>query len=123
VPDIDDAIDVAAGWYSVCVLRASGQVYCWGGGLSGEHGDGKGEQQRAALSTPVDFSTAFDGPVPEVLSLSSHHSSYCALHDGGKVSCWGLNESGNLADGTTNNGYTAVRAERWDVRHPYVTTP
>lgn len=112
VPDLNDVVDVAAANDSVCVLRATGQVFCWGRGEAGAHGDGANQLTRPAATTPV----LLDPELPPVVSISGHFRSYCALHENGLVSCWGDNVFGALADGTTDVAYVPVLAERWDVR-------
>jgi hypothetical protein len=65
----------------VCVLRATGQVFCWGRGEAGAHGDGENQLDRPALTTPV----LLDPELPPVVAISGHLRSYCALHEDGKV--------------------------------------
>jgi alpha-tubulin suppressor-like RCC1 family protein len=40
VPGISDAIDLATGAKHTCVLRANGEVWCWGNNDHGQLGDG-----------------------------------------------------------------------------------
>ncbi|HEX4351967.1 MAG TPA: hypothetical protein VHZ95_03615 [Polyangiales bacterium] len=88
VPNVDDAIEVAAGVHHSCALLTQpARVVCWG-----ELVDGDGKQ---ISSTPI----AIDGlDHPTHVVAGAGHS--CAV-DGTKVMCWGANDSGQLGNGTT----------------------
>jgi alpha-tubulin suppressor-like RCC1 family protein len=75
-------------------------VRCWGSNDHGQLGDGTITERH----TPVTVS-GLDG---EVLGLASGSSHTCALMSTGGVMCWGLNEDGQLGDGTTTDRRTPV---------------
>lgn len=86
---------LAVGYSFACVMRALGDVYCWGGDPSyGSLGTG---------TVPY----ALDMPGPPVAGLvdaqaiSCGDAHACALRRTGEVVCWGWNESGQLGGGTT----------------------
>lgn len=89
---MDDLVEVAAGGFHTCVRRASGEVLCWGMNNKGQLGNGK-------ASSSVLLPAIVDGLSSGLtLSLGAHHS--CALQDGGRLVCWGNNESGQLGSGS-----------------------
>ncbi len=49
VSGIDDAVDIAAGWYHTCVIRSSGEIWCWGQNDSKQLGDGTREIRAAPV--------------------------------------------------------------------------
>jgi alpha-tubulin suppressor-like RCC1 family protein len=82
---------------SNCALLTSGNVYCWGYGLSGELGDGKS----VASATPVAVvRTSGAGALGGVASLASDGQGVCAVVASGGVDCWGYGGEGELGNGT-----------------------
>jgi alpha-tubulin suppressor-like RCC1 family protein len=79
VSDIADAVSIAAGFDSTCVVRASSALWCWGGGKPLAH--------------------VLDG-VQQVGVGMSHA---CARLSGGRVQCWGQNAFGQLGNGTNQS--------------------
>lgn len=98
---IGDAAAVAVAREHTCALRKNGTVACWGLGVWGQLGSG---------TTP-------DSPTHEPLSVvgiadgvgvAAGDSHTCVLRQGGKVACWGVNFSGELGNGTTENAAAPV---------------
>lgn len=94
-----DAVDIDAGIFRTCALRAGGQVACWGYGRGGAIGDG-------------DFTDRFS-PVPVLgittaTQVSVGQLQSCALLSTGAVECWGDNRTGALGDGTSVTSPTPV---------------
>jgi alpha-tubulin suppressor-like RCC1 family protein len=85
-----------------CALSTSGGVKCWGRNDLGLLGDGTytGPQlcgSAGACSTvPVDVSGLTGG----IAAVAAGQAHTCALTIEGDVKCWGLNDSGELGDGT-----------------------
>ena len=94
VQGITDAVAVTLGGSHSCALHASGQVSCWGRDAAGQLGDGSVRTGRTA--TPV-FATG----LMDIDVLSAGGDTTCAVHSGGKVSCWGSNRDGQLGNGTS----------------------
>lgn len=90
VPQISDAVEVAAGLEHTCVRRRGGQVTCWG--------DSEFSQTGAAAGGAPDRKVAVNGlRDASSLSLGEHHS--CAVRASGAVACWGSNQIGQLGNG------------------------
>ena len=91
---------VAAEGYFSCYLLNSGAVKCWGSNEDGQLGDGT----TVDSSSPVAVSGLSSGVV--AITTGKYHS--CALLNSGAVKCWGLNEYGQLGDGTTDDRSSPV---------------
>ena len=94
------AIQISAGVRHTCALTASGGVKCWGFNLNGQLGDGTTTQRWE----PVDVVGLKSG----VKEISAGYDFSCALLDSGEVKCWGINDYGQLGDGTTTDRLTPV---------------
>ncbi|GEM_PF-2158122 len=98
------AISVDAGWTMTCALLDDGTVKCWGGGFSGQtgqgdttaRGDGPGEM--GDNLPPVDL-----GSGRTATSVVAGTGNACALLDDGTVKCWGDGFSGRLGQGDTTD--------------------
>jgi streptogramin lyase len=90
---------IAAGAYFTCAL-ASGGVQCWGDNTYGELGNGGS----SGSNVPVAVSGLSSG-VTSIIAGAWHA---CALTATGAVECWGLNQYGELGDGTQNNSNVPV---------------
>ncbi len=93
---VADAVSVAAGWYHTCAATKAGQVLCWGHEDHGQLGDGGADG--APRPTPAVVSGV--STAVKVVAGDQHS---CALLKGGGVVCWGMNDVGQLGDGTSGN--------------------
>lgn len=91
---------VAAGLEYTCALNAAGGVMCWGTNWAGQLGDGTGTNR----STPASVSGLASG----VVGIDAGGDHTCVVVAGGEVKCWGLNEDGQLGDGTVVSRQTPV---------------
>ena len=95
-----NAKNVSAGQQHTCLLRANGTVECWGANNFAQLGDGA-SLSRNTPSLPVLNATL-------VVAISSQFHSTCALLADDSVRCWGLNNGGQIGDGTLLNRNNAV---------------
>lgn len=98
------AIDVAAGAAHTCALLDDGTVKCWGANDSGQLGLGdvlhRGDDPQE-MGDHLPVVPLGKGRRAKAIAVGAMHS--CALLDDGAVKCWGLNETGQLGQGDTNN--------------------
>ncbi len=92
VDGISDAVAVALGSEHSCALHATGEISCWGDNFFGELGTGTaGPNERSP--TPQKVVGISDAVV---IDTTIEHS--CAVHETGKISCWGANGNGQLGN-------------------------
>jgi alpha-tubulin suppressor-like RCC1 family protein len=104
--------DVAVGQGHACAVK-SGGVWCWGDGRQGELGNG--ETPPRVVCTPVAV-TGLGGGVTRVSVGKSHTVALLSgsaqasgvLEDDFGVRAWGVNNLGQLGDGTTTTATTPV---------------
>jgi alpha-tubulin suppressor-like RCC1 family protein len=91
---------IAGGGEHTCVLTTTGGVKCWGHNNFGGIGDGT----RTPRPAPVDVVGLGSG----VAAVAAGRHFTCAITVAGGVKCWGLNESGQVGDGTNENRWSPV---------------
>ena len=91
---------LAVNGFFACALTTGGGVKCWGYNNSSQLGDGTTTNR----STPVDVSGLTSG----MAAIAAGTSHACALSSAGGVKCWGINQSGQVGDGSTTNRPTPV---------------
>ena len=87
------SIAVGAGSVHSCAIIANTKVRCWGWNQDGQLGDGSGSYNSL---TPVDVSGIVNATS---IALGTSHS--CSLLASKQMFCWGLNEYGQVGDGTS----------------------
>ncbi|MBI5535832.1 MAG: hypothetical protein HY898_24145 [Deltaproteobacteria bacterium] len=93
---------VAAGVYHTCAIRLDGTLWCWGHNDHGQVGDGT---QNINVFAPVQVATV--GSQVAQVAPGLHHT--CARGNDGALWCWGLNDQGQLGDGTTTDSPLPVQ--------------
>ncbi len=96
-----DVTAISAGEYSLALK--DGKVYAWGGGDSGQLGNG----ETADKTAPVKVSDGEMGN-SSVATISTYYKHSLALKDG-TVYTWGSGEFGKLGNGETANKTTPVK--------------
>ena len=94
---------IAAGEDHTCAIESDGSVRCWGEGDNGRLGNGA----TANKNTPTATSSLGSGRTAIDITAGGDHT--CAVLDDGSVACWGLNNYGQLGDGTTTNRNTPTQ--------------
>lgn len=91
---------ITAGTNHSCALVSTGLAYCWGGNAYGQIGDG--------TTTPRLMPVALwrQGRAFVRIAAGAFHT--CGLTSAGQAYCWGLNQQGQLGDGTTTTRLLAV---------------
>ncbi|MGA3058495.1 MAG: hypothetical protein ABSE70_10755 [Candidatus Limnocylindrales bacterium] len=97
------AIGVSAGAFHTCAIRSDGAVECWGSDDSGQLGNG-GAIPGTNSSNPVMVSGLTNATQ---ISAGKYHT--CAVRSDGTVWCWGLNDYGQLGNGSTTSSSTPVQ--------------
>ena len=80
--------------------RANNGVYCWGLGSNGQVGDGNNSTRYvpvAAAQQPGGLTAS------NVVGIGAGANRGCAVVSDGRTFCWGVNNSGQIGDGTTTN--------------------
>jgi alpha-tubulin suppressor-like RCC1 family protein len=85
-------VAIAAGHLHSCALTSVGAVKCWGRNDSGQLGDGT----TSTRLSPVAVAHLSSG----VIAVSAGTDYTCAVTSAGGAKCWGVNDSGQLGDGT-----------------------
>lgn len=92
VEGITDAAAIFASSDS-CALREDGTISCWGGSELGAQGDEQsGEDADSSETVQV-------AGITDAIAVTTGDSHSCALHQDGRISCWGISESGRLGNG------------------------
>jgi len=96
---------VDSGYNSSCGMDLTNALYCWGSNENGELGDGS----IASTTEPVAVSDG-DNVAGTWKPLGLHIAAElaCALGTDNAAYCWGLNDYGQLGDGTTDNANEPV---------------
>jgi alpha-tubulin suppressor-like RCC1 family protein len=109
--------EVSVGGLHTCAITLAGAARCWGYNVAGQLGDGT----TGNSSTPVNVAGAGsfrtdplvifhspdpDFPLPPGPFIAAGYDHSCGITTGGATACWGLNEYGQLGDGTTANRST-----------------
>ena len=90
-----------------CALLSNGTVDCWGDNLYGELGDGSdtGPDSCAYAYTCSTTPVAVNG-ITTATQITEGTADACALLANGSVECWGVNDYGQLGDGTSSGPST-----------------
>jgi alpha-tubulin suppressor-like RCC1 family protein len=91
-PEIEPAIQVAAGLFHSCAATRLGRVHCWGFNNLGQVGDGTTDTRREPVAHPG---------VHDAIAITSGREHSCAIRGDRSVSCWGANITRQLGDGTS----------------------
>lgn len=105
---LTSAVQVSAGQDHTLVLKADGSVWAWGYNSYGKLGDGTGVGGRL---NPVAVLDPGGGGFTGVAKVAAGSAHSMALKTDGTVWAWGLNNYGQLGDGTAVNVGRPVRVD------------
>lgn len=94
---------LSVGFEHACETSVAGVLRCWGGNSGGQTGGSIGQDR---LSPGV-----IEGLEPEVRTVATGLSHSCAVTRQGGAWCWGLNNAGQLGDGTLTSRATPAGVE------------
>jgi len=95
---ITDVNAIATGQFHTCALTVTGGVRCWGDNGNGELGyDPILGSKLAPTRTDI---------LSNVQDIAAGFSHNCAVMTSGNLRCWGMNDTGQLGDGTTSDNST-----------------
>jgi alpha-tubulin suppressor-like RCC1 family protein len=104
--------EVSVGGLHTCGITTTGAGRCWGYNVAGQLGDGSASNSALPVAVPGTFRTdplvIFhspdpDFPLPAGPFIAAGYDHSCAITVAGPTLCWGLNEYGQVGDGTTAN--------------------
>jgi alpha-tubulin suppressor-like RCC1 family protein len=96
------AIAISAGGFHTCVLLEGGRIRCWGDNHSGQLGYGH-TRTLGCIPESVPSKIGDVDLGSKALAISTGNGHTCALLEGGRLRCWGDNQSGELGYGHRNN--------------------
>ena len=97
-----DVLQVSVGMGVTCTLLTDSTVKCWGSGMY----NGRGGDENIGDDESPDSIGSLDlgEPIQQISSGGTSRGTFtCALTVSGRVKCWGLNSSGQLGIGGTDN--------------------
>lgn len=99
-------VSLGLGTFTSCAVTTDDEAYCWGRNNEGQVGDG-------TIVTPLTVPTAVstDGILSgeAVVDIQPGDESTCAATASGTAVCWGMNDVGQLGDGTTDPSLVPVQ--------------
>jgi alpha-tubulin suppressor-like RCC1 family protein len=94
---LEHVIAIAAGYDHSCAVKASGSVWCWGGGALGQLGDGlSGAGHHRTKAVRVRRGSGYLTKANGV-AAGGYHT--CVRRTDGTAWCWGYGQAGQLGDG------------------------
>ena len=95
---------IGGGGNHTCALTTAGAMKCWGANGFGQAGDG------TLIDRPTPVAVAGLGGGVTGITVGAFHT--CAIVSGGGAKCWGLNDYGQLGDGSWSTRTTPVNVTR-----------
>jgi hypothetical protein len=96
---------ITTGFWHSCVV-AEGRISCWGDNRAGQLGNNT--TTNSSVPVPADTSGPLAAQTATAVSAGSYHT--CAVA-GGRVSCWGDNNFGQLGNSTTSHATVPVAVD------------
>ncbi len=97
---------IAGGRQHTVALKSNSTVWAWGNNEDGQLGDGTTDDS----NTPVRVAGPDSiGCIADIIAIATKEYHVVVLRSDGTVWTWGLNMSGQLGDGTTDDSYIPVQ--------------
>ncbi len=96
VQQISDAVDICTEGKHSCAVNSVGEVSCWGENEKGQLGADPNNLPNSAVPRRI-------SGITDAVRVTCGEEFVCALREGGRASCWGYNNKGQLGDGSTQN--------------------
>ena len=95
-------LDFDGGDSHSCAVTSEGELKCWGRNEHGQLGIGTTGDPFGTNPTPLDVCAdeACEATLSDIADVSLGDSHTCVLTTAGGVKCWGLNDHGQVGDGT-----------------------
>jgi len=93
IDGVDDVVRFGRRNSHACALQKNGILRCWGDNEVGQLGNGEQSMMEWEAVTVT-------GLAASVVEVAAGWRHTCVLYADGTVACWGLNEEGQLGDGT-----------------------
>jgi alpha-tubulin suppressor-like RCC1 family protein len=91
---------LSAGYDATCGVTTDHRAYCWGGNYRGEVGDGTTDERLAPVAVAGGH---------QFIQVETGLGHTCGVsYPDGRAWCWGLNNEGQLGNGTTDSHYTPI---------------
>jgi hypothetical protein len=110
VVGVTDALTIAVGSVHSCALVRDGRVLCWGDRSLGQMGNRPILDGGNLDWNPTPYATAIPG-LTGAVALEAGGTFSCAILRDRTVMCWGLNDWGQLGDGTREVRIGAVKTK------------
>ena len=110
VTGLTDIIQIEAGAKHGLALRKDGTVWAWGTRDDGALGDGQPKTLRPVMAIGPTQVPGLQG----ITKISSGWRHNLALRSDGRVMSWGLNQDGQLGNGTRTNGWLPAEVSGLD---------
>lgn len=96
---------VTAGRNHTCALNVTGNLWCWGGNIYGQLGNGVTVSQSLPIAADASLTL-------KAVAAGTHHT--CGFTLKGQIYCWGYNAQEQLGDGQTLDPTRPVRVRTAD---------
>jgi len=113
VSGVTDCAQIAGGAQHVCAVHGNGTVSCWGSNENGQLGVGSSATlascaEGTGSAVPCATAPMLVKGLTDVVEIKAGEQHTCARKSDKTVVCWGLNDKGQLGDGTNTSRATPV---------------
>jgi alpha-tubulin suppressor-like RCC1 family protein len=100
VTGLSTATSVTAGYFHTCALQSNRRAVCWGSSEYGQLGNGTNTGPDLCTTNPCSMTPDSVSGLSNVIEIAAGSNFTCAILTGGYMKCWGINDLGQLGDGT-----------------------